>query len=334
MEYYVLCNACGKGFVYSDADLKKQLGDSVSGLFTGIAQMGAALSGNVVTGMAAKMYSPEIRDFKKCPHCGSTNLRHVSLEEFQRSQRPAEIGNVRVESNTGDHQADIQNLSRLVQNLPNEFSRVLDQKLQYILDSLYPIPAVLEMNAPEAKEIITTSGLHPIINCQDDVTEETGVIVSVQRSKQSFMNVELGVGLAVPSVVGMNLQSALMALKEAGFEAEVVYTIVVGHEKDQVLGCHRSLDNSKHIVLEVSRLLESRTMIFCKAIQGCTRFSEIKALWKECELEGDPAFNEIETDLLRRAEIEYRYGAHHDIEYMKDYINKLEERISAIDLQN
>ena len=39
MEYYVVCNACGKGFVYTDADLKKQMGAAVTNMFSGLGQI-------------------------------------------------------------------------------------------------------------------------------------------------------------------------------------------------------------------------------------------------------------------------------------------------------
>ncbi len=144
------------------------------------------------------------------------------------------------------------------------------------------------------------------------------------------MKVELEVGHEVPSVVGMNLQAALDVLNGAGFEAEVAYAIVEGFEKDQVFAWHRSSGNSRLVVLEVNRKMESKAMIFCKAIQDCTRFSEIRALWKECELEGDPSLEEIEIEIKRRTETERRFGATQDENYMKDYIKRLEERISAI----
>ncbi len=89
MEYYVVCNSCGKGFVYTDADLEQQRRASVSNLFSGLAEIAGGLSGNLAGGIVGKMYEEEVKDYTKCPHCGSNDLRHVTQEEFQKSQKAA-----------------------------------------------------------------------------------------------------------------------------------------------------------------------------------------------------------------------------------------------------
>ena len=87
MEYYVVCNSCGKGFVYNDEDVNKKKADAGLNLLSAVGQMASAFSGNQVGYIANKMNETELRDFNKCPHCGSTDLSLVTKEEFQKSQK-------------------------------------------------------------------------------------------------------------------------------------------------------------------------------------------------------------------------------------------------------
>ncbi len=87
MEFYKLCNSCGKGFVYTDSDVRENERNAKNNIWSGIGQISGALSGNFAGAMANKMNEKELRDFGKCPHCGSHDLRTVTKEEFQQSNR-------------------------------------------------------------------------------------------------------------------------------------------------------------------------------------------------------------------------------------------------------
>lgn len=88
MEHYILCNSCGKGFVYTDEDVKNNKATAGINLLSAVGQISSALSGNQVGYIANKMNEKELRTFDKCPHCGSTDLSKVSKEEFQKAQKP------------------------------------------------------------------------------------------------------------------------------------------------------------------------------------------------------------------------------------------------------
>ena len=89
MEFYVVCQSCGKGFTYTDKDVKKNTTDAAINVLSSVGQIAGAFSGNWGGAIANKMNETELKDFSRCPNCGSHNLKHVSLEEFQRSQKKA-----------------------------------------------------------------------------------------------------------------------------------------------------------------------------------------------------------------------------------------------------
>ena len=100
MEYYVICKACGKGFTYTTGDIQKSLSDAKGNILSAIGSASGALSGNWGASIANQQNYKELRDFNRCPHCGSTNIRQVSFEEYQKSQKQLAGGAVGVQINT------------------------------------------------------------------------------------------------------------------------------------------------------------------------------------------------------------------------------------------
>lgn len=87
MQNYVVCNSCGKGFTYTDEDFRKNTGKAALNVLSSLGQIAGAVSGNWGGAIANKLNETELRDFSRCPHCGSHDLRYVTEEEFQRSQK-------------------------------------------------------------------------------------------------------------------------------------------------------------------------------------------------------------------------------------------------------
>ena len=87
MEYYVICESCGKGYTYTDEDVKKNMSDATGNALSAIGAMAGALTGNWGGSIANQQNYKELRVFNRCPHCGSGNVKQVSLEEFQKSQK-------------------------------------------------------------------------------------------------------------------------------------------------------------------------------------------------------------------------------------------------------
>ena len=99
MQFYVLCNSCGQGFTYTDDDMRKNAGNAAMNLLSSVGQIAGAVSGNWGGAIANKMNEKKLKDFSRCPHCGSHDLKHVSQEEFQRSQKKLAGGGVAISIN-------------------------------------------------------------------------------------------------------------------------------------------------------------------------------------------------------------------------------------------
>ncbi len=101
------CNVCGYIFCYNVDDLKKNKSNansamlhSIGGIAGGLGGIAGGVSGNFVagaannTGAAVSNASAEaalnrIVDYNKCPHCGSTDLKILSAEEFEEEKKKA-----------------------------------------------------------------------------------------------------------------------------------------------------------------------------------------------------------------------------------------------------
>lgn len=88
MEYIKRCKVCGHVFCYTDKDLKDQMGNAVSEIFSGIAQIGAATSGSMLNMHMAGSQAERVRnqqiDLNRCPNCRSTDLETITKEELQK----------------------------------------------------------------------------------------------------------------------------------------------------------------------------------------------------------------------------------------------------------
>lgn len=91
MEYRKKCNVCGKIWCYTDEDIKQNTKNA--GL-AALSSIGAVA--NVFVGTRYDAYEQtkmsdraisKIRDFSKCPDCGSTEIRDISVEEFGKMQK-------------------------------------------------------------------------------------------------------------------------------------------------------------------------------------------------------------------------------------------------------
>lgn len=84
MENYRICKSCGKGFVYTDEEFNQNMKKTAMNLLSSLGATAGALSGNYTATIANQMNESEVRDFTKCPFCGSHDLEFVFQEEFQR----------------------------------------------------------------------------------------------------------------------------------------------------------------------------------------------------------------------------------------------------------
>ncbi len=99
MENYWICSDCGQGFAYSDKEVKDNTVNAAMNVLSGLGTVAGALSGNWGGTIANKMNEKELRDFSKCPYCGSHNLQPVTQEKFQREMKKRAGGGAAVTIN-------------------------------------------------------------------------------------------------------------------------------------------------------------------------------------------------------------------------------------------
>ncbi len=152
---------------------------------------------------------------------------------------------------------ELQDIKQLLLNLPSDMgniNRKIDDNMNYILDSLYPIPDVRGMKLEEAIKCLEEHGLIPTIVQGEEIPDDKRIICFIQRNKSNFKQVDIGTTLSVPAVEGLTKDVAVEVLEKAGFQVGVKYSPAQEQEQDIVLGCSRK-DNTKLLVeLEVGCL--------------------------------------------------------------------------------
>ena len=171
MQYYVLCNSCGKGFTYTDEDVRKNTGNAALNLLSSVGQIAGAVSGNWGGTIANKMNEKELKDFSRCPHCGSHELKHVTQEEFQRSQKKLAGGGVAININANaSTEALIKRTKLLMEDREWDTAeaycgQILDREPEN--GEVYFILALIEnkLESPDKiARVITTSSHHGVVH--------------------------------------------------------------------------------------------------------------------------------------------------------------------------
>jgi len=81
MEYKMKCNVCGKYFCFTDEDLSQARSDATVNLLSGVGQIASAFAGSSLNFLANKSMEKDLRDFTKCPFCGSKDIIPDYAEE-------------------------------------------------------------------------------------------------------------------------------------------------------------------------------------------------------------------------------------------------------------
>ena len=75
------CNVCGKYFCFTDEDLSQARSDATVNLLSGVGQIASAFAGSSLNYLANKSMEKDLRDFTKCPFCGSKDIIPDYAEE-------------------------------------------------------------------------------------------------------------------------------------------------------------------------------------------------------------------------------------------------------------
>lgn len=144
-------------------------------------------------------------------------------------------------------------IEQSVIRLRNDISDIIDQKMDYVINSLFPIPPLEKVNEPEAVAMLQKAGLKPsFIRDYPPSTPANGYVRSYHRNAKDFKTVDLDIIHALPNVTGMQKEEAVSILEQAGFTVQVQFQSVSDMESNQVLSCSRNTEESMNAVLTVS----------------------------------------------------------------------------------
>ena len=153
---------------------------------------------------------------------------------------------------------DIRQLRTAVEAIQNAESSRID----YIIDSLYPIPDLKGMNEADAVELLCSSDFIPVmINSYPPSTAKNGVVRSYSRGSHNFKEVLLDVIHILPDIVGLPVDDALRILDEEGFSYSIEKKLVKDSSSEKVIQCERDNELAMSVSLTVSINLPNLKMM-------------------------------------------------------------------------
>ena len=199
----------------------------------------------------------------------------AEIVEGQKSQIAPLLGYLRTPVD------ELQDIKQLITNLPSgiksissNISKIIDEKMSYVLDTICPIPDVRGMKEGEAFKLLEEHNLVPNIIHNDGITDNKGVVRYLQRSRLNYKNVDVGIAHSVPSVEGLIKDVAVEVLEKAGFQAKIKYVLSQEQEQDMVLRYSRENEQTPVVELEVGSMDPDR----CKQEQEQQELDTIKEM--------------------------------------------------------
>ena len=164
---------------------------------------------------------------------------------------------------------DLIELKETVKGLRQDINDMVDQKMKHVVDSLFPIPEILNKNEVEAIDLIKAAGLIPVLEVTyPESTPKNGFVQEYGRNADNFKKVDVRIIHRVPSIKAMKIEDAMAKLKEAGFDANITHKVVSGTANGIVLNCSRPDETSLIVNLEVSSTIpETKGMDIDEATQ-------------------------------------------------------------------
>ena len=148
---------------------------------------------------------------------------------------------------------DMTEIRDTVKGLREDINDIINQKMKYVVDSLFPIPEIQGKNEVEALDQIKEAGLIPDLEVTyPESTPKNGYVQAYSRNTDNFKKVNVRIIHRVPSIKAMKIEDAMEKLKEAGFDANITHKVVSGTANGIILNCSRKDDTSLLVDLEVS----------------------------------------------------------------------------------
>lgn len=167
--------------------------------------------------------------------------------------------------------SDLKEVKQTISSMRREISDMTDEKMRYVVESLYPIPDLNGLKEEDAVRELERAGLHAsFARSYPEGLPESGVVTAYQRSGSFFKTVEADLIYPLPAVVGMKKDEALSLLKKNGFSVKTVYEYSENYEDMAVLSCSREDVYSMDAVVCVGRKIP--------AVIGLNKEEAIRAL--------------------------------------------------------
>ena len=223
---------------------------------------------------------------------------------------------------------ELKEIKQTISHLPsqlNTISEKIDEKLSYVIDSLYPIPDVRGMKEAEALKCIEEYNLVPNTIQNDGISHGEGTVYSLKRNAFNFKRVDVGITHGIPAVDGLTKDVAIEILEKVGFQVKAKYVPSQEQEKDIVLRYHRIDDTNPMVELEVgsSKPVDEKLIQFFESINSATRFQIIASQWNTSGLNENPLYADMDKKIKSKAETERMYGPNRNPQVIQNFIEEL-----------
>lgn len=147
---------------------------------------------------------------------------------------------------------ELQELNRTLHSLRAEMNEIADQKMNYVVDTLFPIPDIQGMNELDAIARLQEAGLSPVLlNAYPETAPRNGIVRSYSRNKAVFKQVDLDIIHVLPDVEGRPEADARACLQAAGFHVQTSYIVRSDRENGIVLSCSRESETCLDVQMSV-----------------------------------------------------------------------------------
>ena len=177
------CNVCGKYFCFTDEDLSQARSDATVNLLSGVGQIASAFAGSSLNYLANKSMEKDLRDFTKCPFCGSKDIIPDYAEEN------SAITDIEIKKLESDDKKVITGPSvrKNVEINPNDPTNSAAYIFKTMVDLKVNIPSEL---FEHATELVDNANYSKAIRFADDKTKSKlyNVIAAVAEKKKNEKN--------------------------------------------------------------------------------------------------------------------------------------------------
>lgn len=143
-------------------------------------------------------------------------------------------------------------IARMLEEHESKVKAMLADEVLKVFDALRPVPKVEGLIEDEAIALLREKDfvVHLVNSYPENIP--LGVVYACKRQIGAPMTVDLDIRHALPDVVNLPEEEALVRLRKAGFTAEVTRVYSVDYTDHHVLSCRRADTVTMQVSVEVS----------------------------------------------------------------------------------